>query len=818
MNIQHFFSIMFISVCVVSLVIGIFVLNNNSKSTTNRSFFFMMISINIWSLGLALATSANDVEVCEMWRRFSAIGWGTFYSILFHFLLIITGYNTILKKWWTRLFLYLPAVICIFAFAIPSGLNPTPFQLQQTEFGWINVSSFNIWDLFFYVYYIGYSITSLVFVLRWGRSSSEKNIKMQSSAIFLSFMIALILASLTDVLLGNTFAKLPQMAPIILLIPIVVIYRIVMKYGFIMPEIKYKQDCFICVIVSVILYVILAYMQIRSSSGISLAGLEVLNTYTIRGIMIQLQMLASIYLVIKQDRLGYITAVLLNAGSLLVSMSFIILSRSTEPLPGTFSYLLVFFIIALIENYKKKTAANIEEINNQRESLQISEKKLYQMVYYDTLTGLYNKDWFIEHLNQSIHTAKRKAAMIGVIFIDLDSFKSVNDTMGHKTGDELLRIIADRLSKCARENDIISRFGGDEFLINASNIERQEDLNIITDRIRGVFKDRISVQGIEYFITASVGVAVYPLDGEDSETLIKNADIAMYSAKNKGKNQCVYCSADIKNDIIKKMKLTNSLYRALEKSELYLHYQPQVDAKTQKITGLEALIRWNNEEYGMVPPDVFIPMAEQTGLIRMIGLWVIKTACKEFKTFTNIYGKEISLSINLSVNQLIDTNIADKIREILYDTETDGKNIHIEITESIAFNEDPCILKQLHNIRNLGISISIDDFGKGYSSFSRLNTFPIDLLKIDMAFVRGITSGNQKDKAIINSIIQIAKNLKIGIIAEGVETEEQFIYLRKKGCNKIQGYYFYKPMPASEVETLLRSKTESGIEIQERGV
>jgi len=428
------------------------------------------------------------------------------------------------------------------------------------------------------------------------------------------------------------------------------------------------------------------------------------------------------------------------------------------------------------------------------------------MAYYDSLTGLYNKDWFVENLNRSINEAKRNGLKIGIIFIDLDSFKSVNDTMGHTTGDELLGIMAGRISTCLREEDVLARFGGDEFLIMISNIEKIEELYTIIENILGIFKYPVLVQNMEYFITASVGVSLFPVDGEDSENLIKNADIAMYLAKNKGKNQCVYCSTDIKNDTVKRLKLTNNLYRALDKNELFIHYQPQIKTETQEIIGFEALLRWNNEEYGIVPPDVFIPMAEQTGLIRPIGLWVFKAACEQLKVFERIYGKEISMAINLSLEQLRDASIVDNISKILEETETDVKNIHIEITESIAFYEDHLILNRLIDIKKLGVSISIDDFGKGFSSFIRLKTFPIDLIKIDIDFVHGITSGSEKDMAIIKSIIQIAKNLGIDVLAEGVETEEQFNYLRDNQCNIIQGFYFYKPMLASEVESILKAR------------
>ena len=530
--------------------------------------------------------------------------------------------------------------------------------------------------------------------------------------------------------------------------------------------------------------------------------LGILDGYTLRGIITQLQMLLSIYIVLKEDKPGFIAAILVNGINFLSSLAFIIGSKTMVPLPGIISYLSTLFIIVLIGMYKKKTAANIKEINEQRNSLKLSEQKLYHMAYYDSLTGLHNKEWFIEKLDHSIQEAKKSDTLLGLIFLDLDSFKSINDTMGHSTGDNVLKMTAERLSSCLREKDAIARFGADEFLILIANIKKLEELKKITDRIIRAFEECIHVQDIEYFMTASAGVAVYPVDGEDSETLLKNADIAMYEAKAGGKNQILYCSPAMKEETIKKIKLTNSLYRALDKNELYLHYQPQVEVKSQKIVGFEALLRWNNEEYGMVSPNIFIPMAEQTGLIRPIGLWVIKTACKQFKEFNKSGNKNITLSVNLSIEQLKDITIAERISQILYDTKMNPKNLQIEITESIAFNEDSHILERLEDIRNLGISVSIDDFGKGYSSFNRLKTFNIDLIKIDMDFVHGIISRSQKDRAIIKSIIQIAKNLKIKVLAEGVETEEQFTYLRDNGCDIIQGYYFYKPMPASEIEKL----------------
>lgn len=800
-NYPLYFLILYVSVCLLSMAIGIFVLLNNRKEPAGKVFFAMALSVNVWSIGLGIATISSDIATSEIWRRVASFGWGTIFAIMLHFVLIITGRDTFLKKWWQKLLLYLPAVLCMLAFGLPVGLNKTPFNLQYTPLGWINVAEHNLWDLLFYAYYISYTVTGLVLLLRWSMKSSDPTTKKQLRVIVLSFTIALVLSSITDVIMRDT----PQVAPIVILIPILVTYQTFMKrsLGINKPHTQRKRLPGIVIIIVVVLYLMSTFLQasLTRTTDIIIFGFN--DGLALRGIITQLQMLLSIYLVLMESKAGFITAILINVINLIASLSAALRIKTASSLPGTISYLFTLLIIVLIWMYKKKTAKNIQKINEQSISLRISEQKLYHMAYHDPLTGLYNKEWFVEHLGKSIHKARRSASLIGIIFLDLDSFKAINDTMGHSIGDSVLKTISSRLSSCLREEDVIARFGGDEFLMMVENISTQEELKKITDRIMNSFNECIYVQDVEYFLTASVGVAVYPVDGEDPDALIKNADISMYEAKATGKNRCVYCTPAMKDEAIKKMRLANNLYRALERNEFYLEYQPQVKVDTQEIIGFEVLLRWNNKEYGRVSPDVFIPMAEQTGLIRPIGLWAIKTACEQFNTFKNGYGKDIFVSVNLSIEQLKDGSITEKIRKILCDTGMKAQSFQIEITESVAFNEDPHILQRLKDIRDLGISVSIDDFGKGYSSLNRLKTFPIDLLKIDMDFVHGITSKSQKDRAIIKSIIQIAKNLKIKVLAEGVETEEQVKYLRKHGCDMIQGYYFYKPMPASEVQKLI---------------
>ncbi|MEI6100233.1 MAG: EAL domain-containing protein, partial [Eubacteriales bacterium] len=432
-----------------------------------------------------------------------------------------------------------------------------------------------------------------------------------------------------------------------------------------------------------------------------------------------------------------------------------------------------------------------------------AEKEINEMAYFDHLTKLPNRILFKDRVEQAIFLAQRTNKMIGIMFLDLDSFKNVNDTMGHEGGDELIKTISQLLLQNVRRSDTVSRFGGDEFLIMINNLSRIEDIIKVSDSIMKLFNKNFKINHQEFFVTASAGIAIYPIDGEDTESLIKNADIAMYSAKAKGKNQYVLCTSDMKQEIQQKMQITNQLYRALERNELTVFYQPQVSLPSGEIVGMEALLRWNNPELGMVPPVTFIPLAEQTGLINSIGEWVLLTACSQNKRWQDMGLPHIRIAVNVSVNQFRNPSMVDQVKNVLFQTGLKPEHLELEITESVAINESNYIIEVLNNLKSLGISISIDDFGTEYSSLSRLKILPIDRLKMDMQFVRGIESGG-KDQAITKVIINLAKNLGIKVIAEGVETEIQKEFLSQKMCDEVQGYYYYKPMPAEQMENVLR--------------
>lgn len=458
---------------------------------------------------------------------------------------------------------------------------------------------------------------------------------------------------------------------------------------------------------------------------------------------------------------------------------------------------------------EKKVLERTDELQftNHRLENEIIERKKIQdevtfLAYHDALTGLPNRLLLTDRLKQGILRANRQETLISIMFIDLDGFKIINDTLGHDQGDQLLKQFAERLSDIVRKNDTVCRIGGDEFILYINGYNAEDDLDIIASKIMDNFKKPFSLKGQEYFITGSMGISQYPIDGDDVDTLIKNADMAMYKAKGLGKNQYQKCSHDLKYSALETMSFTNSLYRAIERNEMMLYYQPQVNGLTGEIIGVEALLRWNHPEHGFVPPSKFIPLAEKTRLILPIGYWVLETACAQCKAWQEKGFKTIRMAVNFSVYQLDNPDIVQQIKDALKHASLPAQYLEIEITESTIMDHNGRIKQTLENIKNIGVSLSIDDFGKEYSSLNRLKELPIDRVKIDMSFVQGIGMSD-KDETITKAIILLASNLGLQTIAEGVETKNQMEFLNQRMCNELQGYYLHKPMPASEMEKLL---------------
>ena len=435
----------------------------------------------------------------------------------------------------------------------------------------------------------------------------------------------------------------------------------------------------------------------------------------------------------------------------------------------------------------------------------IDDIKIHKQAHYDGLTGLTNKALFYDRLEHSINSADRKEELIAILFIDLDNFKYVNDSMGHDVGDKLLKIIANKLSESVRKGDTVSRWGGDEFTILTPNVKRISGIFKLCDRILNENFKNIVIEGQELHITGSIGIALYPQDGETADILIKNADAAMYKSKELGKNQFHLYKPKLNADIMERLDIESGLFKAIENEEFSLVYQPQLSLSTNSIIGFEALVRWNKPDKGVLAPYKFIPLAEETNLIIPLGEWIIKQVCIQAKKWHDM-GYELTSGINISGKQFNQLEIIDVIKNCIKETGINPKFIELELTESVIMKDVDRTIDIFNQFKKMGISISIDDFGTGYSSLSYLKEFPIDKLKIDQSFIANITDPDSHEGDIANLVIDLGHKLGLEVIAEGVETEDQIEYLKKYACDQIQGFILSKPLKVDKFEELLKER------------
>lgn len=437
------------------------------------------------------------------------------------------------------------------------------------------------------------------------------------------------------------------------------------------------------------------------------------------------------------------------------------------------------------------------------------EHQMKQMNYYDQLTNIPNRKMFGEILDFEIEQYKNEKHKFALVFLDLDEFKVINDINGHTIGDKILIYIAQKLQKLFPIKDSVCRFGGDEFLILIRNIESKQDIESQMNAIILDFKKSFILHQQEFRITVSMGISVFPQDGTRKETLIKNADLAMHVAKNKGKNQYVFYAKEMQEELQQNVLLTNHLRHAIERNEFEIYYQPQISLENNQMEGMEALLRWKHPDFGLISPSIFISLAEQTDMIWEIGRWVLQNSCIQNKLWQQAGYKPLRVSVNVSVNQLLNKKFVHLVKQILKETKLDPKWLELEITERIATQESDFVVHVLRELKNLGITLAIDDFGMEYSSLNRIRMLPIDRIKIDMYFIKNLLT-EEKDKAIVDMIIKLSKKLDLRIIAEGVEQKPQLDYLREKGCDEIQGFYFFKPLSSHKIEKILRNISKMG--------
>lgn len=1039
MTLQNIISMTLYITFVVYVIFGTYSLTLNKDARLNRVFACLCLCFALWGFTFAAINSSVTSEEALLWRRMSVLGWGVAYSLILHFIIVLTESSWIQKSKQPILLsvLYLPSLINVVVFFIYTIPENAHVQMVYSFAGWLTTTDVMWFDLMFLCYYLSFSLASIVILIHWYRTTNSVINQKKAVAILSSFVVALCLGTLTDIITVNLAnIQLPSLAPVIIMIPAVTIYYIIYKYGLMLSPQRENESQREGMILSTVsrtrLFKYISIVMIIGSilnfygrignddtriSGLLLSFILVLMGSFVMGIPYLFKSIKS-----QENALGLFLGILmpvvmlvhfnvsfsniiwpvpiffmmltvifnnkniffgLGVLSLLIEVVFWILMPDLWLMVDKrfYFYRLLFYVIGigltviitqiyvlrLIENSKQdafqkmitelsadfvtmnrnnfdekvnyllkrsgdftntdrvyvgrfsmdeetifythewlregitivkdegvngvvgltwsteKILANeivyipstdqlpteaeserlrlknrkirsqilipiqsnhriiglIEfDVMQSQKALRIidhdwlrvlanilsdaiakveTEHELNYLAYYDPLTGIPNRALFCRRLEQAIDLSKQTGKNLGVIFIDLDGFKEVNDTLGHDWGDQLLNRIGKRLTDCLGKADLVGRFGGDEFLIMVPQFSHKQELDEVAEKVMSIFHRPMLVAEQELYISGSGGIAVYPRDGKSVNTLIKNADLAMYAAKKSGKGRISYCSGVMKEAVQEKMTLTNSLYRALEQQELFLHYQPQVSGINHEITGFEALLRWEHPERGLISPEVFIPLAEQSGLISSIGEWVLKTACAQNKAWQDRGYKPVRMAVNLSVEQFRSTNLERIVRNCLEDTGLDPRYLELEITEGIAMKTSQYVIRQLHALKNLGVAISIDDFGTAFSSMSRLKDLPVNRIKIDRQFIWGIGK-NPRDESVITVMIHLARQLGLEVTAEGVETAAQLAFLQAEYCDEIQGFYFSKPISADAITQDIYECQAANIKTNIRGV
>lgn len=553
----------------------------------------------------------------------------------------------------------------------------------------------------------------------------------------------------------------------------------------------------------IILYITTMVIQARYT------GRTIMN-----GVVAQLQVLFSVSMVIGTVRSSYAIAISINfLNACIVGMNYL---RTEDPaiIPGFIVPLITIIILLTIRVFDKGVKAKIKQIVDQNEelsllyeeiaateeelaaqnrqlqdynqALQQNEEKLNYLAFFDSLTELPNRKMIFDRLELLIRISRTDNKKFSLIFIDLDNFKRVNDSLGHHAGDMLLKAAVQRLKSVIHQEDLLGRLGGDEFALIVQRKLKENELLAYLETVRESLVDPFTIEESKFIVSASFGVSMYPQDGDSANEIMKSADTAMYKAKENGRNGIHFFSVEMKSEILKRIEFENILREAVEQEEFHLVYQPQYRPDPKQLRGIEVLARWNSAILGPVSPVQFIPFAEETGLIVLLGRWIIRTACRQSKTISDAYQCPVVMSINISPVQIMEPTFVDMVKTILTETACDPRTIEFEITESVFISSMDYVINVLNELKQLGIRIALDDFGTGYSSLSYLQRLPIDTLKIDRSFVNGIEQQKTR-KPIVGSIISLVHQMDISVVAEGVENEAQLHYLKDQACDYIQG-------------------------------
>lgn len=818
---MSFMIIVYLITSVFYLFIGSFSLTYDSRNRLNRIFFAQCFDLSLWAIMLMLMNAAPDAATATMFRRTSVIFWSLLYCLMLHFMLTLVRKDKLLNKPLILILFYLPSIITIYLYLF---YQPVPVEhLIRLSYGWAYYSSAGngtVTDLIVGLMDGCYVVLCAYLLLVWGRLSPLKREKRQAKIIAGSTLAVLFFGAITDIVLPTLGKPLvPPLTVCLIVIPVYGVWYSIKRYRLMNLN---PQNVVADVLKTMREGLIITDFNnhIRDINE----GARMMIGYS------REEMLDKPIEMVFKDLADFefpvhtcskeTTLIRKDAQTVDVLLSFsTLLDEWGEP----YGTVLIFQdmtetkkiqkeLLASHVELEQKVLERTRELNlaNQELKMEIEsrirmEEKTRKMAYYDSLTGLANKKLFIDNVNGIIEEHHGRDFSMAVLYLDLDSFKMINDTLGHAMGDELLKQVSERLVSTVRMNDPVARIGGDEFLVLVRDNADEKTVGMIASRLNDAFRRHFELAGNEVYITVSIGIAIYPEDGEDAETLIMNADIAMNRAKESGKNKYAMCNSTMKTQLQEIMTLTNQLYKAVSRNEFELYYQPQVDISSGMIVGFEALIRWNHPERGMIYPGRFIPIAEKTGLILPIGEWVLEQACRQIKEWHELGFPRVPVAVNLSVRQFVDYDLVGMVSGILQETGLEPGYLELEITESILMEDTHFVAETLKQLDQMGIKIAIDDFGMKYSSLNYLKQLPLHRLKIDMSFVQGIMQ-NRKDEIIIDGIITLAKNLGIDVLAEGVETPEQLDFLKNVRCFTVQGMYLYEPMSVENITcSLIRS-------------